>query len=178
MDPNTEIEQTLVPNLNAQQIAQLLNRFKVNILTPELLPNGNIQKTKFYTIKSYHAPGESYDVKRRFKDFEWLYETMKVLYYGHLLPRLPEKNLLAKFNQESEAFTEQRRRQLENFLNKIVKNNTFHNCVELFTFLTVGVEQWRQYKKAHKILIDTEFIERTNMNRIGDKIMNQFRDET
>jgi len=44
----------------------------------------------------------------RFSDFEWLYNELINKYGGYLIPVLPEKNILTKFNVETNDFTKDR----------------------------------------------------------------------
>ena len=89
---------------------------------------------------------------------EWLCKTLRILYYGELIPNVPEKNILAKIDRESEAFIETRRRQLENFLNKCVKVEALQESIELYEFLNLNTEQVKVYKKNFRVKIDTKLI--------------------
>ena len=44
----------------------------------------------------------------RFSDFEWLYNELVNKHGGYLIPVLPEKNILTKFNVETPDFTKDR----------------------------------------------------------------------
>lgn len=44
----------------------------------------------------------------RFSDFEWLYNELANKHGGYIIPVLPEKNILAKFNVETPDFTKDR----------------------------------------------------------------------
>lgn len=84
----------------------------------------------------------------------WLYERLKILYLKFLIPKLPKKNLLAKFDKEGEFFIEQRRRQLEIFLNKLICLEGLDESIEVFNFLNMEIERFVEWKKKFKILAD------------------------
>lgn len=52
----------------------------------------------------------------RYSDFEWLFEELVTKYGGYMIPLLPGKNILAKFNVETVMFSVHRQRSLEFFL--------------------------------------------------------------
>lgn len=59
------------------------------------------------------------EVIRRFRDFAWLYEKLHERYRGIIIPPLPEKNAVQKYQMSTE-FIEQRRRGLQVFVNRVV----------------------------------------------------------
>jgi len=84
-------------------------------------------KTSFTQFKL-----SEFDTLRRYKDFVWLREKLAEKYKGYLIPPLPEKALLNRFNTE---FLENRRRELERFLQRIVDHPVLIQSTELQTFL-------------------------------------------
>jgi hypothetical protein len=95
---------------------------------------------------------------------------LKVLYYGHLVPNIPGKNVLAKIDREGDLFIESRRRQLEKFLKKALDVKALQSCIELHEFLNMDTEKFRKYKKDYKIVIDTKLLKSTNWAKIYDKV--------
>jgi sorting nexin-1/2 len=65
-------------------------------------------------VKSKKADSNEFttSVSRRFSDFEWLYSELINKYGGYIIPIIPEKYLLTKFNMESYDFSEKRRKNL------------------------------------------------------------------
>lgn len=88
---------------------RMLHR-KVLISEPELITEGYITTYKLYRIKSKEDGCVVFEteVLRRFSDFEWLYNELINKYGGYLIPVLPEKNILTKFNVETNDFTKHR----------------------------------------------------------------------
>lgn len=64
-----------------------------------------------------------FEVIRRFRDFVWLADKLRDKNKGIIIPPLPEKNAVQKYQMSTE-FIEQRRRALEVFVNRVV--NTLH----------------------------------------------------
>jgi hypothetical protein len=71
-------------------------------------------------------------VLRRYSDFLWLYEKLQIERAGAIVPPLPEKNPVGRFNP---AFVELRRRELERFLRRAVVHPELQDCASLDVFL-------------------------------------------
>lgn len=74
-------------------------------------------------------------VNRRFSDFEWLSQTLINKYPGYIIPELPEKNFLASMNFEKSEFIEARRRDLQDFLGKLLDHRYLRNAEEVRAFI-------------------------------------------
>lgn len=81
------------------------------------------------------------EVIRRFKDFAWLHDHLVEKNKGVIVPPLPEKNAVQKF-QMSTDFIEQRRRALQLFINKIAAHPVLRDSRELQTFLESSEDEW------------------------------------
>ncbi|KAK8063276.1 hypothetical protein PG996_007928 [Apiospora saccharicola] len=82
------------------------------------------------TSKGYKQP--EFEVKRRYRDFLWLYNTMHGNNPGVVVPPPPEKQALNRFDQN---FVESRRAALEKMCNKIAAHPTLQNDPDLKLFL-------------------------------------------
>ena len=76
-----------------------------------------------------------FKVNRRFSDFEWLYQTLITKFPGYIIPELPEKNFLASMNFEKSEFIEARRKDLEDFVMKLLEHKHLRNVEELKAFI-------------------------------------------
>lgn len=81
------------------------------------------------------AKNYDFKVNRRFSDFEWLSKSLITKYPGYIIPELPEKNFLASMNFEKSEFIEARRKDLENFLEKLLDHKYLRNAEEVRSFL-------------------------------------------
>ena len=92
---------------------------------------------KLYTIISKKMVESTFNCKvnRRFSDFEWLSQTLINKYPGYIIPELPEKNFLASMNFEKSEFIEARRRDLEDFLEKLLDHRYLRNAEEVRAFI-------------------------------------------
>lgn len=95
----------------------------------------------FSTFKLYDVITEKEGckmvVQRRFKDFEWLQETLVLQFYGLVLPRLPQKNIMTTFDLEGEAYQNERMRLLERFLNSLLRKQKVCRSPALMSFLSM-----------------------------------------
>ncbi|KAI0896337.1 Vps5-domain-containing protein [Annulohypoxylon nitens] len=82
------------------------------------------------TSKGYKQP--EFEVKRRYRDFLWLYNTMHGNNPGVVVPPPPEKQALNRFESN---FVESRRAALEKMLNKIAAHPTLQHDPDLKLFL-------------------------------------------
>lgn len=82
------------------------------------------------TSKGYKQP--EFEVKRRYRDFLWLYTTMHGNNPGVVVPPPPEKQALNRFETN---FVESRRAALEKMLNKIAAHATLQHDPDLKLFL-------------------------------------------
>ncbi|KAI0598843.1 vacuolar sorting protein [Biscogniauxia sp. FL1348] len=82
------------------------------------------------TSKGYKQP--EFEVKRRYRDFLWLYNTMHGNNPGVVVPPPPEKQALNRFESN---FVESRRAALEKMCNKIAAHPTLQRDPDLKLFL-------------------------------------------
>ncbi|KAH6652377.1 Vps5 C terminal like-domain-containing protein [Truncatella angustata] len=82
------------------------------------------------TSKGYRQP--EFEVKRRYRDFLWLYTTMHGNNPGVVVPPPPEKQALNRFETN---FVESRRQALEKMCNKIAAHPTLQHDPDLKLFL-------------------------------------------
>lgn len=84
-------------------------------------PNSDMTTTQAFTA-----------VLRRYSDFTWLYEKLQSERAGAIVPPLPEKQPMGRFNP---AFVEARRRELERFLRRVAIHPELQDSACLDTFL-------------------------------------------
>ncbi|KAL2108188.1 hypothetical protein VUR80DRAFT_4133 [Thermomyces stellatus] len=82
------------------------------------------------TSKGYKQP--EFEVKRRYRDFLWLYNTLHGNCPGVVVPPPPEKQAVGRFESN---FVESRRAALERMLNKIAAHPTLQHDPDLKLFL-------------------------------------------
>ena len=74
-------------------------------------------------------------VRRRFKEFVWLRGRLSRRYIGLVIPKLPAKRLYGNMDPH---FIEERRMELQLFLNYILRHPLMSQCLELEIFLTAS----------------------------------------
>ena len=104
---------------------------------PELIKESYLTSYKLYKIKSKKKGEQAYDtiVSRRFNDFEFLHHELVESFGGYVLPRLPQKNFLAKINMESYQFQEERTKELQRYIDKLLHHPRVRYSHELKHFL-------------------------------------------
>jgi len=113
-----------------------MSKLEIIISSPEKVGEGLMSAHVEYklhvktTLSNFK--NSEFEVLRRYKDFVWLREQLAEKHKGYLIPPLPEKALLNRFNTE---FLEYRRRELEKFLQRIIVHPVLSESVELQTFL-------------------------------------------
>ncbi|KAI1774417.1 Vps5-domain-containing protein [Hypoxylon cercidicola] len=121
--PSVSIEQAAKPSF----YITVGDPIKVGDLTSSHIVYSVRTKT---TSKGYKQP--EFEVKRRYRDFLWLYNTMHGNNPGVVVPPPPEKQALNRFETN---FVESRRAALEKMLNKIAAHPTLQHDPDLKLFL-------------------------------------------
>ncbi|BDA48046.1 Sorting nexin-2 [Coccomyxa sp. Obi] len=81
------------------------------------------------------------EVIRRFRDFAWLHTRLQEQNRGIIIPPLPEKNVVQKYQMTTE-FIETRRRALSVFLNRVAAHPALAQSKDLQNFLEASEEDW------------------------------------
>ncbi|KAI5924414.1 vacuolar sorting protein [Camillea tinctor] len=121
--PSVSIEQAAKPNF----YITVGDPHKVGDLTSSHIVYSVRTRT---TSKGYKQP--EFEVKRRYRDFLWLYTTMHGNNPGVVVPPPPEKQALNRFESN---FVESRRAALEKMCNKIAAHPTLQRDPDLKLFL-------------------------------------------
>eukprot|EP00879_Flechtneria_rotunda_P002248 GHRR01002436.1.p1 GENE.GHRR01002436.1~~GHRR01002436.1.p1 ORF type:complete len:478 (+),score=184.33 GHRR01002436.1:327-1760(+) len=90
-------------------------------------------------LPQYNRPTS--EVIRRFRDFVHLEQQLSEKHKGVIIPPLPEKNAVQKF-QMSQEFIEERRRALQVFLNRAAAHPALATSPELQLFLEATEDTW------------------------------------
>lgn len=78
----------------------------------------------------------SWVANRRYSDFIWLRDCLRMLFPAEIVPMLPKKKIgNRRFDDD---FILKRLKHLQNFLNIIVQNENFKSCSPLYLFLSIG----------------------------------------
>ncbi|KAJ3174820.1 Vacuolar protein sorting-associated protein 5, partial [Irineochytrium annulatum] len=117
-------------------IARAEYDFEVNVSEPQKVGNDPINAHVSYKVRTKtNAPnyrnGE-FSVNRRYRDFLWLYNSLSNRHPGVVVPPVPEKHAIGRFQDE---FVEARRLALERCLRKIVVHPLLQSDEDLQMFL-------------------------------------------
>lgn len=121
--PSVSIEQASKPSFHIT----VGDPVKIGDLTSSHIVYSVRTKT---TSRAYKQP--EFEVKRRYRDFLWLYTTLHGNNPGYVVPPPPEKQAVGRFDSN---FVESRRAALEKMLNKIAAHPTLQHDADLKLFL-------------------------------------------
>jgi len=88
-----------------------------------------------YTITTKDKNGDNLSAIRRYSDFDWLHDILKMEYKHLIIPPLPEKAIFDRFSPE---FVEYRRKELERFLKRTLAHPDISQAPALRIFLTAN----------------------------------------
>ena len=121
----------------------------------------------------------NFHVDRRYSDFDWLRERLSVMFHTSILPRIPKKG-------EGDQKMERRKRDLEKFLNYLLKDPLIRNSQILLDFLSINNDDdFHKAKKIYdKIKLPTDFKDfktingkaRVNVNKNKEQYLEYIRD--
>ncbi|KAH7141316.1 Vps5 C terminal like-domain-containing protein [Dactylonectria estremocensis] len=129
----SSVQSSTQPSVSVEQAAKPM--FHINVGDPHKvgdLTSSHIVysvRTKT-TSKGYKQP--EFEVKRRYRDFLWLYTTLHGNNPGIVVPPPPEKQAVGRFDSN---FVESRRAALEKMLNKTAIHPTLQHDPDLKLFL-------------------------------------------
>jgi len=86
------------------------------------------------------------EVIRRFRDFVWLADRLTATCAGVIVPPLPEKDVVQKFQMNAD-FIQQRCRAIDAFINRVVAHPTLRDTPDVQLFLEASEADW-QYEIA------------------------------
>lgn len=132
-------------------IANFLSGRSIHIGNPINVADNLINKYKLYEISSSGAGSET-TVRRRYKDFEWLYYLLQQKYKNLLIPVLPEKSLISYITGDEAEFIDIRKRHLKIFLEKLLRKEYLKEENYLYQFLALDDAKFYLYRKKTKPL--------------------------
>jgi len=141
----------------------------VQISNPTKKSEGYGRSYIAYTVTSTHD-GKKVDVFRRYSDFVWLRQALEKNFPGCIVPPLPEKAVIGRFQGE---FVSQRMRGLERFTTRVMNHDRMKKDPTVIRFLREQqlpqrntIKSGTQAKKAFSML-----------SGIGSAMLNPFASE-
>ncbi|KAJ3407961.1 hypothetical protein CcCBS67573_g05622 [Chytriomyces confervae] len=113
-----------------------LFEFEISVTDPQKVGHELISGHVVYKVVSWtNCPGyrnASFSVTRRYSDFLWLYNQLVERFPGVIVPPLPGKHVIGRFQEE---FIEARRAGLERFIQKVSHQQLLQQDPDLRLFL-------------------------------------------
>ena len=128
------------------------DNLQITVTDPQKINNGFFSKTYVNFLISTNPL--NIKVRRKHYDFVWLRERLSIIYNLNVLPRLPKKG---KVNGDTHI--KKRMKNLERFLNYLLKDNLIKNSEIFYDFLTIEKDEELEKKKKiyNKLKTPTEF---------------------
>ena len=121
------------------------NNIEINISLPEKIDKGVF--TKSFTSYLVETFPYKYQVRKRFSDFEWLYNVLSAQFVNCVIPPMPHKNYGDRF---TEGLILKRTRMLKKFLDGFLIHPTMRHSEVLYEFLSVSAEEdFEEIKKKY-----------------------------
>lgn len=76
-----------------------------------------------------------FGVRRRFADFQWLFDELMRSHQGYIVPPLPDSSVLNKLNKFDKTLLSYRARELQRFLRRVARHPVLRNAPHLHSFL-------------------------------------------
>ena len=118
------------------------DNLEITVSDPQKVDNGFFSKAYINFLISTNPL--NFKVRRKHADFVWLRERLSIIFNLNVLPRLPRKG---KVNGDNHI--KKRMRNLERFLNYLLKDNLVKNSQIFYDFLTL--EKDDDFEKQKKI---------------------------
>jgi len=103
----------------------------VSVTKPEKIGEG-VNTYVQYTVKSKGEDDNVQEVIRRYSDFDWLHDLLRVEFPSTLIPPLPEKAIMNRFSPE---FLESRRQGLDRFLARVLNHPALSLSADVKIFI-------------------------------------------
>ena len=131
-----ECQKAEINGLNEQE------NIEITVTDPQKVNNGFFSRTYInFLIKTNPI---NLKVRRKHDDFVWLRERLSIIYHLNVLPRLPKKG---KVN--GDMHINKRMRNLQLFLNYLLKDDLIKNSQIFYDFLTIDKDE--DFEKKKKI---------------------------
>lgn len=95
------------------------------------------------------GPSNNSASRRRYSDFQWVYQRLLVERAGAIVPIIPHKQALTAKVRFSEELVSDRQATLQKFLQRIMHHPELVDAPSLHTFLTADFTVWENAKKQH-----------------------------
>ncbi|ORY07227.1 lipid binding protein [Basidiobolus meristosporus CBS 931.73] len=151
---------------------------KVSIVDPQKEYEGTTAQHISYLVTTETElstfPKPNIQVRRRFQEFVWLYNTLVYEYPACIIPPLPEKHRMEylKGDRFGQEFVEKRKDSLERFLQRIARHPTLQKSECLRIFLTS--DKFFEYQMLQSNDSAARAKGEGVFENIGDAIINAF----
>lgn len=125
-NPNNELLSFKIEVKDPIKIGELTSSHVEYLVHTKLAPSSATSST------SILPSGES-QIRRRYRDFRWLYRQLQNNHWGKIIPPPPEKQAVGRFKDD---FIENRRFQMESMLNRIARDPILQKDDDFIFFLS------------------------------------------
>ncbi|OMJ76525.1 hypothetical protein SteCoe_24102 [Stentor coeruleus] len=139
---------------------------QITVENPVLITSGWLGSSSYYiyTIVT-RVSGKIFTVKRRFSDLDWMHYQLVSKYKGFIIPSRPDKKLI---KNTDEKFIEERRLQMEKYLNIIAKHPILGSSIAFKIFTQTANEKFDKEKSKAEAV--EEYQEYRSLEDAVDKV--------
>jgi len=123
----------------------------LSVTDPQQIGEGR-NATTFYRIdvrQGHYSSDPIASVRRRYSDFQWLFQRLHAEKPGAIVPIIPHKQAVSKSKRLSEELIEERRVHLERFLGGVQVHPELEGAPSLAAFFSPDAEVFEAAKKAN-----------------------------
>jgi hypothetical protein len=123
----------------------------VKVSSPEAVGEGVTGYVTYLVSVETTLPAfqPKFEVRRRFAEFQWLYEELKRSHAGYLVPPMPDAGMMQKFvGKFEQQLLAYRARELQRFLRRVVGHPVLRNSQDLNAFLSTNDADLQDKKKV------------------------------
>lgn len=157
--PNNTFNTKAAPTLHNKQQTTVTPQLAIQVTDPSRVGDGLNAYFSYRVVTTTSLPQykqRHFAITRRFRDFDWLHSVLAEACPGTIVPPLPEKHsaqvstkLLSGVGCSAE-WVEERRAQLQRFMQRVASHPLLHRLPVLQTFLEGTDEALEAHKAAHR----------------------------
>jgi sorting nexin-1/2 len=119
---------------------------EVSVTDPQNYGEGRSRYTAYLVECTFPSKTQ---VRRRYSDFQWLYQRLMVERPGAIVPIIPHKQAVRESVRFSEELLTERQATLETFLKQVHSSPELQDAPSLRTFLTAYNQEWEHAQADH-----------------------------
>lgn len=151
--------------------------YKRNVSIPRSHLEGKTTFSSGHTVYTIctEKDGKQVFVERRYSEFDWMNSHLQIMFYGFVLPKLPEKSSFYMLTGDTPNFSESRAKVLIRFLSKLLEKPEICRSELVYNFLTMDRIAYKLYQTLHfkGDVLAKEFFDTGFLSKMKDNLSSQ-----